>query len=124
VRSRNYQNFDEIAETTLVEESATASRQDRYRLDGKFTLRCSNCGKLGHACNKYYARVNPIVSGGLGATNKLLASDALKRATWPEIVENQRAIWKSAIPTGCRETGQDGRRGHPTVASTQLAAPT
>ena len=29
VRSRNYQNFDEIAETALVEESAIASRMDR-----------------------------------------------------------------------------------------------
>jgi len=29
VRSRNYQNFDEIAETALVEESAIASKQER-----------------------------------------------------------------------------------------------
>ena len=31
VRSRNYQNFDEIAETALVEESAITSKQERYR---------------------------------------------------------------------------------------------
>jgi len=54
VRSRNYQNFDEVAETALVEESAIASRQDRYRLDGHFTQRCGNCGKTGHASNKCY----------------------------------------------------------------------
>jgi len=33
VRSRNYQSFDEIAETALVEESAVASKQDRYRAE-------------------------------------------------------------------------------------------
>jgi len=69
VRSRNYQNFDEIAETALVEESATASRQDRYRSGGNFTQKCGNCGKVGHASNKCYvrskteARVNRIVLG-------------------------------------------------------------
>ena len=52
VRSRNYENVDEVAEPALVEESAVASRQDRYRLDGHFTQRCGNCGKTGHASNK------------------------------------------------------------------------
>lgn len=49
VRSRNYQSFDEIAETALVEESAIASKQDRYRAEGPSTPKCSNCGKLGHS---------------------------------------------------------------------------
>jgi hypothetical protein len=31
VRSRNYRDFDEIAETALMEESAIVSKQDRYR---------------------------------------------------------------------------------------------
>jgi len=38
-RSRNYQNFDEIAETALVEKSAIGSRQDRYGLEGTSTQR-------------------------------------------------------------------------------------
>jgi len=77
VRSRNYQNFDEIAETALAEESARASGQDRYRLEGTSTQRCGNCEKLGHASNKCYARsrgearVNPIVSGGSGAARQI-----------------------------------------------------
>jgi len=56
VRSRNYQNFDEIAETTLVEESATASGEDRHRLEGTSAQSCGNCGKLGHGSNKCYTR--------------------------------------------------------------------
>jgi hypothetical protein len=52
VRSRSYQDFDEIAEMALVEESAIASRLDRYRLDGTSNQKCGNCGKLGHASNK------------------------------------------------------------------------
>ena len=72
VQSRNYQNFDEIAETALVEESAIASRQDKYRLERTSIQRCGYCGKLGHASNKCCARsreearVNPIESGGSG----------------------------------------------------------
>jgi hypothetical protein len=70
VRSRNYQNFDEIAETALVEESAIASKQERYRTEGVAAHRCSNCGKPGHSSNKCYwrskveARVNPIEASG------------------------------------------------------------
>jgi hypothetical protein len=33
VRSRNYQNFDGIAETALVEDSAIASKQERRRAE-------------------------------------------------------------------------------------------
>jgi len=36
----------------LVEESAIASRQDRYRLEGNFAQKCGNCRKVGHASNK------------------------------------------------------------------------
>jgi hypothetical protein len=67
VRSRNQQNFDEIAETALVEESAITSKRDRYRSEETPALRCSRCGKLGHSSGKCYsrvrveARVNPVV---------------------------------------------------------------
>ena len=52
VRSRNYQNFDEIAETALVEESAIASKQERYRVEGSSAYRRINCEKEGHSSNK------------------------------------------------------------------------
>ena len=77
VRSRNYQHFYDIAETALVEGSAIASRQDRYRLEGTSTQICGNCGKLGHSSNKCHARsreeerVNPIVSGGSAAASQV-----------------------------------------------------
>jgi hypothetical protein len=69
VRSRNYQHFDEIAETALVEESAIESRQYRYRQEGNLAQKCGNCGKVGHASNRCYvrtkadARVNPVALG-------------------------------------------------------------
>lgn len=69
VRSRNYQHFDEIAETALVEESAIESRQDRYRQGGNLAQRCVNCGKMGHTSNRCYvctkvdARVKPVALG-------------------------------------------------------------
>jgi hypothetical protein len=53
VGSHNYQNFDKIAETALVEESAIALRIDRYRVEGTSTQTCGNCGELGRASNKY-----------------------------------------------------------------------
>ena len=78
VRSRNYQNFDEIAETALVEESAITSKQDRYRLEGNSSQRCSYCGKPGHTSNKCYsrnkreARVNPIIAGRSRDVNQII----------------------------------------------------
>ena len=77
VRSCNYQNFDEIAETVLVEESAIASKQETYRAEGASVYRCSNCGKPGHSSNKCYsrskgeARVNRIVANGSGAVSQV-----------------------------------------------------
>ena len=75
VRNRNYQNFDEIAETAVVEESAMVTKQERYRAEGVSAYRCSDCGNPGHSNNKCYsrskeeARVNPIVASGSGAVN-------------------------------------------------------
>jgi len=79
VRSRNYQNSDEIAETALVEESAIASKQERYRAEGASAYRCSNCGKPGHSSKKCYsrskgeARVNRIVASGSGAVSQVIS---------------------------------------------------
>ena len=72
MRSRNYQTFEEIAEIILVEESAIASKQERYRAEGASAYRCSNCGKRGHSSNKCYsrskgeARVKRNVASGCG----------------------------------------------------------
>jgi len=77
VRSRNYQNFDEIAETALVEESTIASKQERYQAEEASTYRCSNCGKPGHSSNKCYSRskgevrVNCTVASGSGAVSQV-----------------------------------------------------
>jgi len=54
--SRNYRNFDEIAETALVEEGMITLRQDQYRAEGNTLPRCGSCGKLGHSSNKCFAR--------------------------------------------------------------------
>ena len=42
VRSRNYQNFDEIAETALVEESDITSKQGGNNLEGISAQRCTS----------------------------------------------------------------------------------
>ena len=56
VQSCNYQNFDDIAKTALVEDSAIASKQERYQAEGVSTYRCSNCRKTSHLSNKCYVR--------------------------------------------------------------------
>ena len=57
VRSRNYRNFDEIAEPALVEESAITLKQDWYRAEGSALPKCRSCGKVGHSSDKCFARV-------------------------------------------------------------------
>ena len=56
VRSRNYRDFDKIAETALVEESAITSRQNRYKIEGGKSLKCGNCGRIGHSSSKCFVR--------------------------------------------------------------------
>jgi hypothetical protein len=50
VRSRNHENFDEIAETALEEESAIISKFERYRNTSSqpSSIKCSNCSEEGH----------------------------------------------------------------------------
>jgi hypothetical protein len=126
VRSRNFQNFDEIAETALVEESALASKLDRYRLEGISAQRCSNCGKPGHPNNKCYlrgkgeARVNPVIASGSGTHSQItcfrcgekghLARNCRKPPRRREMNDNRKA------------SGNELRRtesSRPTVACTQ-----
>ena len=77
MRSRNYGNFDEIVETSLVEESAITSRQDRYKTEGGVPLKCGVCGKTGHSSSKCFARekrqarVNPIVANSASGASTL-----------------------------------------------------
>jgi homospermidine synthase len=57
VRSRNQDDFDEIAETALEEESAINSKLERYKgQNGGNPVQCSNCKKLGHASNRCYLK--------------------------------------------------------------------
>jgi hypothetical protein len=77
VRSRNYQKFDEMAETALVEESATASTRERYKGQGFNISKCSFCGKAGHPSSKCYvrekreARVNPVIANPTDSTSNV-----------------------------------------------------
>jgi hypothetical protein len=59
VRSRNQDDFDEIAETALEEESAIFSRNERYKGPEKYSVQCTNCKKMGHTSNKCYLRTSP-----------------------------------------------------------------
>jgi hypothetical protein len=58
VRSRNYDNFDEIAETALEEESAIISKNERYRSSNMSSdnLKCSNCGRNNHVTSRCFLK--------------------------------------------------------------------
>jgi len=126
VRSRNYQNFDEIAETALVEESAIASKQERYRAEGAAAHRCSNCGKSGHLSNKCYsrskgeARVNPVVASGSGAVSQVTCFRCGEKG---HIARNcRKPPRRKESDENSRMSGNEVRRpesSRPTVSSTQ-----
>jgi len=126
VRSRNYQNFDEIAETALVEESAIASKQERYRAEGVSAYRCSNCGKPGHSSNKCYsrnkgeARLNPVVASGSGAVSHVTCFRCGEKG---HIARNcRKPPRRKESDENPRMSGNEVRRpesSRPTVSSTQ-----
>jgi hypothetical protein len=47
VRSRNYNDFDEIVETALEEESAIVSKLERYKGQDSSSVQCTICKKGG-----------------------------------------------------------------------------
>lgn len=56
VRSRNQDDFDEIAETALEEESAIVSKMERYRGQDTNPVQCTFCKKTGHASSKCFLK--------------------------------------------------------------------
>jgi|TergutMp193P3_1026864.scaffolds.fasta_scaffold75187_2 hypothetical protein len=126
VRSRNYQSFDEIAETALVEESAIASKQDRYRAEGSATQKCSNCGKSGHLSSRCYfrdkreARINPITVGDSRGISQLTCFRCGEKG---HLARNCRKTpRKRENNDNFKTAGNESRRtesSRPTVASTQ-----
>jgi hypothetical protein len=63
VRSRNHDNFDEIAETALEEESAIISKNERYKSQDMSigNLKCNNCGKGNHVTSRCFLKGNKDV---------------------------------------------------------------
>ncbi|PNF41544.1 hypothetical protein B7P43_G12317 [Cryptotermes secundus] len=56
VRSQNQDDFDNIAETALEEESAIFSKNERYKGPEKFSVQCTNCKRTGHMSSKCYLK--------------------------------------------------------------------
>jgi hypothetical protein len=56
VRSRNHDDFDEIAETALEEESAIVSKLERYRGQDSSSVQCTICKKVGHISSKCFSK--------------------------------------------------------------------
>jgi hypothetical protein len=64
VRSQNDDNFDEIAETSLEEESAIISKNERYKSPNMSTgyLKYNNCGKSNHVTSRCFLKGNKDIS--------------------------------------------------------------
>jgi hypothetical protein len=111
VRRRDYGDFNGIAETALVEESAIVSKRDGYRNEGTSPNRCSSCGKTGQTSSKCYgkdrreARVNPVVARKPDSTKTSLVSVVEREDTWQDIAGAPRGKGKALLPrnSGKRE---------------------
>ena len=120
MRSRNFQNFDEIAETALVKETAIYSKLDRYRLEGVPAQKC-NRGKLGHPSNKCYlrgkgeARVNPVGANGAGT---------LSHVTCFRCGEKGHLARNCKKPSRRRETSDNRKRLGKKLRRTESSRPT
>jgi hypothetical protein len=99
VRSRNQDDFDEIAETALEEESAINSKLERYKVpDGKSPIQCSNCKKLGHSSSRCYLK---------GKVENRINQYSIKRRPIKEIVCYNCGM-KGHVAKDCRN--QKGRK--------------
>jgi hypothetical protein len=125
VRSRNYQNFDEIAETALAEDSAIVLKQDRYHPEGISAQRCSYSDKLGHSGNKCYlrgkgeAQVYPVIASGSGALSQTTCSQCGEKG---HLARNCRKLPWRKENNNLKASGNELRQtesSRPTVASTQ-----
>ena len=129
VRSRNYRNFDEIAETALVEETAITSKQDRYRAEGRALPRCGSCEKVGHSSNKCFARekrearLNSVVTNAPENSSGITCFRCREKG---HLARHCRKPPGKGENYGSRKwLGNDVRRpdsSRPTVSSTQQAA--
>lgn len=119
-------NFDEIAETALVEESAIVSKQDRYRSEGGKFNKCSSCGKVGHVSSKCYARerkevrMNPVMVKRTEGTKSFTCFRCGEKG---HMARNCKKPPKQGESPSDRKPSGNGTRlsetSHKTVASTQ-----
>ena len=87
VRSRNNDNFDEIAETAQEEESVI-SKQERYKERKGFHPKCSRCGRSDRVSSKCYGKVKGGNATAVCTTN---STEAISRhaATSPHNIQRR-----------------------------------